>query len=92
MAKHFQINARETAQQGLSLQLLGDFDGSSACELIHFIDQFSQRPKKVAIETDGLRTVNTFGLDVFLPTMMRLSRNGTDIVFRGKHKWVFLQE
>ena len=37
MAKNFRVFSKEISNQSLALQLFGDFDGSSACELIHIM-------------------------------------------------------
>lgn len=39
MAKNFRICTKERSNQSLALELFGDFDGSSACELINVLDE-----------------------------------------------------
>jgi stage II sporulation protein AA (anti-sigma F factor antagonist) len=43
----------------------------------------------VAIDTDGLRTINSFGLDVFLPRVGRLNNSRADIEVTGRFSSVF---
>ena len=69
MAKNFYIAAKKDKNRFLALQLFGDFDASSACELINMLDDRVDRSNKVTINTDGLRTINDFGLSVFLPRL-----------------------
>jgi anti-anti-sigma regulatory factor len=89
MAKNFRILTKEGSNQSLALQLFGDFDGSSACELIHVLDESVKKSSKVAIDTDQLRTVNTFGLNVFLPRMSWLNNTRADIQVTGRFSEVF---
>ena len=73
----------------MALQLFGDFDGSSACELIKVLDESVINTSKVAIDTDGLRTIDAFGLDVFLPRMSWLNNTQVHIEVTGRFSGVF---
>jgi stage II sporulation protein AA (anti-sigma F factor antagonist) len=90
MAKNFRVCTKETGTQSLALQLFGDFDATSACELIHLLTEKSKTNAKVAIDTDGLKTINAFGLDVFLPRMSRLTNKRMDIEVAGRFREVFM--
>lgn len=92
MAKNFRVSARELGSQSLALQLFGDFDASSACELINILDDSVKTSSKVAIDTDGLRTINVFGLDVFLPRMSKLNNTRADIKVTGRFSDIFTGE
>jgi hypothetical protein len=50
MAKNFRVSTKTIGDQALAVQLYGDFDGSSACELIHVFDQRVETSSKVAID------------------------------------------
>ena len=89
MANNFRVCTREHSNQSLSLQLFGDFDGSSACELINVLDESVKKSNKVDIDTDGLRTINRFGLNVFLPRMAWLNNTQADIEVTGWFSGVF---
>ena len=89
MALNFRVCVKETRNQTMALQLFGDFDASSACELINVLDKSVKKSSKVAIDTDRLRTINAFGLDVFLPTMSRLNSTRADIQVTGRFSEVF---
>lgn len=89
MAKNFRIFTRERNRQRMSLELAGDFDASSALELIHVLDKGVRRSRKVAINTDGLRTVNAFGLDVWLPRMSGLDGCPATIEITSRFSGVF---
>ena len=92
MAKNFRIYAKEDSNQSLAVQLFGDFDASSACELINLLDKNVKLSEKVAIDTDGLKTINAFGLDVFLPQMSRLNNTWADIEVTGRFSGIFRSE
>ena len=92
MAKNFRVCAKESSNQSLALQLFGDFDASSACELINLLDESVKISKKVAIDTDGLRTINAFGLAVFLPRMSWLNNTRADIEVTGRFRGIFQEE
>ncbi len=89
MALNFRVYVKEISNQCIALQLFGDFDASSACELINVLEKNVKRSSKVAIDTDQLRTVNAFGLDVFLPSMSRLNNTRADIQVTGRFSEVF---
>ncbi len=84
MAKNFRVCTKAHSNQSLSLQLFGDFDGSSACELINVLDESVKKTSKVAIDTDGLRTIDAFGLNVFIPRMSWLNNTQADIEATGR--------
>ena len=92
MAKNFRVYAKEDSNQSLAVQLFGDFDASSACELINLLDKNVKLSDKVAIDTDGLKTINAFGLDVFLPQMSRLNNTWADIEVTGRFSGIFREE
>ena len=92
MAKNFRVCAKGSSNQSLALQLFGDFDGSSACELINVIEETIPISSKVAINTDGLRKINAFGLDVFLPRMSCLKSTRADIEVTGRFSGIFKEE
>ena len=92
MAKNFRVSARELGSQSLALQLFGDFDASSACELINILDNSVKKCSQVAIDTDGLRTINAFGLDVFIPRMSKLNDTRADIKVTGRFSDIFKNE
>lgn len=91
MAKNFRVYTKEISKQSLALQLFGDFDATSACELIDILDDVVKQNDKVAIDTSGLKTINAFGLDVFLPRMSRLTRKLTDIQVTGRYSEAFME-
>jgi len=91
MAANFRVNAKEINNQSMALQLFGDFDASSACELIDALDKSVKRSNKVAIDTNGLKTINAFGLDVFLLRMSKLNNTRADIRVTGRFSDIFTE-
>lgn len=89
MAKNFRVCTKESSNQSLVLHLFGDFDGSSACELIKVLAERVKKSFKVAINTDGLRTIDAFGLNVFLPRMSMLNNTCADIEVTGRFSIIF---
>ena len=89
MALNFRIASQELNNQCTALKLFGDFDGSSAWELIHLLDENTREAKKIAINTDGLRAIHAFGLDIFRPKMSKLKKTHVTIQVTGRFRQVF---
>lgn len=64
VASNFKILARET-NGTIFMHLSGDFDGSSACELIHKLRTQADKAAKIYIDTSSLSRIDPFGLRVF---------------------------
>ena len=92
MAKNFRICRKEKGNRTLDIKLFGDFDASSACELIHVLDENADRTAKLAIDTDGLRNINVFGLDVLLPRLSNLSTHQSNIEITGRFSSAFHEQ
>ena len=75
MASSFKIYRHQT-EDNLHLKLMGDFDGSSAYELINFLKNYGGIARRIFIHTSSLSSVCSFGLDVFQKstTIKKLSR------------------
>ena len=82
MASNFGI-AIDRNSDGFGLQLTGDFDGTSAYELIDAIKKLPEDTLKLYIYTNGLKTIHPFGLDVFHKFMRSLNGQSAKIVFTG---------
>ena len=83
MASNFGI-AVDRNSDGFGLQLAGDFDGTSASELIYAIKKLPEKTVKLYIYTNGLKTIQPFGLDIFHKFMRSLDGQSTKIVFTGR--------
>ncbi len=64
MASNFRIYCHKN-RENLHLKLMGDFDGSSAYELINTLKKYSGIAGKVFVDTCSLLSIHPFGLDVF---------------------------
>ena len=82
MASNFGI-AIDKNSDGFGLKLAGDFDATSAYELIHAIKKLPEETGKIFINTNGLKTIYPFGLKVFCRLMGSLNGQSTKIVFKG---------
>ncbi len=93
MAKNFRMSfAEQPNHQSVRIQLQGDFDGNSAHELVNFLSKYGSSVPNVAIDTDGLRSIYTFGLDVFINKLKMLRQVPSKIVFIGRFKNDFAHE
>jgi len=84
MASNFGI-AIDKNSDGFGVKLEGDFDATSAFELIYAIKKLPEDTIKISIYTNGLKNIYPFGLDVFHRFMNSLNGQSTRIVFAGKN-------
>jgi hypothetical protein len=84
MASNFEI-AIDKNSDSIGLKLAGDFDGTSACELINAIKKVPQDAVRISIHTNGLKNIYPFGLDIFHKIMRSLNRQSTKVVFTGNN-------
>ena len=84
MASNFQIYSFKT-RDSLHLKLAGDFDGSSAHELINVLLDHSRDCFDIFIDTDGLKSVHPFGIEVFKKNMGATKLTIKNLVFIGSN-------
>ncbi|MBU4009704.1 MAG: hypothetical protein KJ882_02965 [Proteobacteria bacterium] len=83
MASNFRMSAHQS-KVNLYLDLMGEFDGFSALELINVLKEYSSKIKNIIINTSGLYLIHPLGLGVFQKECMdNNSLNG--LQFIGKH-------
>ena len=82
MASNFGI-AIDKISDGFGLKLAGDFDATSAYELIYAIKKLPEDTVMLYIYTNGLKTIHSFGLDIFHKFMKSLNGQSAKIVFPG---------
>ena len=82
MASNFRISSFETSDS-LHLKLEGDFDGSSALELINTLEEFGVGFRQILIDTDDLKTIYPFGRNMFQKNLGRFQKKLNRIVFIG---------
>jgi hypothetical protein len=69
------------------LKLYGDFDGSSAFELINALKNYRNGSNLIVIDTNDLNTVHPFGINVFSKNLCILDIKNNNIIITGKHKF-----
>jgi anti-anti-sigma regulatory factor len=81
------LNFRMSVQQNygsLSLRLVGDFDGTSAHELLNVLADRCDGMGKAVIDTKGLQRVYPFGVDTFHKNLHVLKGAPSGLVFTGE--------
>jgi hypothetical protein len=64
---------------------MGDFDGSSAHELLETIRDHEGHMHRVFIHTDCLREIHPFGKAVFHNNFQELNKSDTKFIFTGEN-------
>ena len=83
MASNFKISLNRN-NNSLHLNLMGDFDGSSAFELINTLKEHNGNGAKIFIDTGGLSSLHPFGLDVFQKNCT-INKSCRDLIFIGEY-------
>jgi len=83
MASNFKISLNKN-NNSLHLNLTGDFDGSSAFELVNTLKEHNGNGAKIFINTGGLSCLHPFGLDVFQKNCT-INKSCRDLIFIGEH-------
>ncbi len=84
MASNFKILIHKNSNS-LHLILLGDFDGSSAHQLINALKKKMYGVSRVFIHTDRLNDIFSFGRDVFQSNLNVIKRQPVKLVFTGEN-------
>jgi len=82
MAQNFKISIHRTIDN-LYIRLTGDFDGSSAWELINAIRENLNNFKFIKIDTSKLKKVYPFGREVFKSNLLNVTDERIHIQFSG---------
>lgn len=90
MAQNFSITIIETGKN-INLKLTGDFDGSSALELIYVMNNCLTTHDKIFINTDYLILIEPFGVNVFRYNLGLLSKHSERFVFTGNNARNFIK-
>ena len=88
MALNFHLFSEQTKDK-IHLKLCGDFDGTSAFELIHAVLKHRTGTNKILIDTNDLKTIYSFGKEIFQKNFYTLSRKVDQLTFIGKNKHHF---
>ena len=84
MAHNFKIFMHQTTDN-LNINLLGDFDGSSAFELINLLKDNLNGAKRIFIDTNNLKKIYPFGREVFNRNFSKLRDHRIRIQFVGSN-------
>jgi hypothetical protein len=72
------------------MKLNGDFDGSSACELVNLLaDSDLPGASKIMVNTDALKHIHPFGVDVFKRWLSTATAGQLPLTFTGKRSTQF---
>jgi hypothetical protein len=82
MAHNFKMIIHRRTDK-LTIRLAGDFDGSSAWELIHAIRENLHNLRLVKIDTGELKMVYPFGREVFRNNILHVKNARIRIQFSG---------
>jgi hypothetical protein len=83
LASNFKIISQKN-KGSLHIRLTGDFDGSSACELINALEACNETNGKIVIDTCGLLSIHPFGRGVFHKYCSG-RKLPPDVTFTGKY-------
>ncbi len=85
MAANFRISVHRNSEN-LHLKLTGDFDGSSALQLINLLKKSSGKGVyKIIIHTSCLNNIFPFGRDTFLTNLYPVNDQTPRLLFTGKN-------
>ncbi|MGD2151264.1 MAG: hypothetical protein PVJ20_00035 [Desulfobacterales bacterium] len=87
MAANFQILFYKT-RDSLHLKLNGDFDGTSAFELINIINDHGANFYQIFIDTNDLRTIYAFGRNVLQKNFGALKKLSNLIIIGENERYL----
>ena len=82
MAQNFKISIHRTIDN-LYIRLMGDFDGSSAFELLNALQENLSNATIILIDTYNLKKVYPFGREVFYYNFLEMKKQRIHIRFVG---------
>ena len=84
MASNSRISVHRNSDS-LHLKLMGDFDGSSAWELLNVLKKSVNGVFRVIIHTNSLKNIYPFGRDTFQKNLPELKARAKHIMFTGEN-------
>ena len=91
MATNFKISIHRNSDT-LNLKLVGDFDGTSACELLNAMKDNCDCVVRVFVNTTGLKDIYPFGQDTFHNSLYLLKDLPIRLVFTGENAFSIAPE
>lgn len=89
MAANSRIEMHKCGDQ-LRLDLKGDFDGSMAMQVLCCIEDTADPSARIIIETDRLRRLEPFGIDVIKRRIRTVLKPKADYCFVGSKSKAFM--
>lgn len=84
MAMNFRISTGRKDADLIVLRLSGDFDGSSAWELINVMSAYTGKKTAMEVDTSGLKTLVPFGKSTWMTHGTPLIRSFSHFSFTGR--------
>jgi hypothetical protein len=84
LASNFRIVKRRK-RNAMFLSLSGDFDGSSAYELLNSLGEQCGGVRRVFVDTNGLNQIHPFGRDTLNSNLCLLKAKGFSLEFIGEN-------
>jgi hypothetical protein len=84
MASNFRIFVHRNSDS-LHLKLAGDFDGTSAFELLDMVRKNGPGLRRVFIHTSSLKNIHPFGLHIFEKNLSDLKGSSFQLLFTGEY-------
>jgi hypothetical protein len=84
MASNFRISIYRNSDS-LELKLMGDFDGTSACELLNVLKEKCNVANRIFVNTSGLKDIYPFGQDTFRNRLYLLKDRPFRLLFIGEN-------
>ena len=84
MASNFKIFSHQNGDN-LHLKLVGDFDGSSAWELLNVLKKRTKNVFRVIIHTNSLKSIYPFARETFRQNLSNMNRRSFRILFTGEN-------
>ena len=92
MANNFNINVSQTGES-VCLKLSGEFDGSSACELLNLLnDGKLSANSKILVDTDLLKRIHPFGLEILHSRLQERKMKEVPLFFTGQFSTRFTSQ
>jgi hypothetical protein len=88
MSSNFKILIHKK-DDNLHMKLVGDFDGTSAHQLLNHIRKFHRKFPTIFVHTNCLKELIPFGVGVFNSLLRDLDRNRIRLVFTGEYATQF---
>ena len=84
MANNFKLSIHRT-NNTLHINLMGDFDGNSAFEVLNMLKDNLNGNTRVIIDTGGLKRIYPFGREVFNHNLSKVKNHEADVEFMGEN-------